>query len=198
MKTTFTAARTDTYITDTAKWIIGLPEDETHEAVGTGFETLGHVERTYDANGRLLVENVCGVEQRFTYTSAGDIETTTDARGKVISYSNYKRGIAQIEQHPEAVEISRVVNDTGTLQSQTNGRGFTTSFQYDNLNRLTAIDYPINADVTIAYQQNGGAYERVLTRANYEQLDVIGDAHDRCKRDGQQRHVSSAPRTQAE
>ncbi len=41
--------------------------------------------------------------------------------------------------------LSRTVNDTGTVASETNGRGFTTSFDYDALNRLTSIDFPIKS-----------------------------------------------------
>lgn len=90
-------------------------------------------------------------------------------------YSDYRRGIARREELPDSVVLLRSVNPTGTLQSQTNGRGFTTSFSYDTLNRLTGIDYPINADLTIAYDASGGSSRRTLTRGNYRQTELIND-----------------------
>src|SRR5690606_10323136 len=119
-----------TYFNDPVKWIIGLPQNETYREVGGS--TVGEVERTYDANGQLRREVKLGIETRYTYTSEGDLETVEDARGNLRRYSNYKRGIAQLERLPESVTISRGVNDTGTVRSETNGRGFTTSFQYDD------------------------------------------------------------------
>src|SRR5690606_6329439 len=112
-----------------------------------------------------------GIETSYTYTSEGDLETVEDARGNVRRYSNYKRGIAQLERLPESVTIARDVNDTGTVRSETNGRGFTTTFQYDDLNRLTSIDFPIKADVSIDYDSLGGGYRRSLTRGNYRQAE---------------------------
>ncbi len=51
------------------------------------------------------------------------------------------------------------------MASITNGRGFTKSFSYDLLNRLTGIDFPINADVTINWGLNG----KSLVRGNYQE-----------------------------
>ena len=50
--------------------------------------------------------------------------------------------VKPIEQHPESVTFSRVVNDTGTVASETNGRGYTRAFSYDAMSHLTGIIYP--------------------------------------------------------
>jgi len=165
-----------TYFNDPVKWIVGLAEDETYKELGGATpRTVGAIERTFNANGKLLSQVELGVETQYTYTDDGDIATIEDARGNIRRYSNYKRGIPQTERLPESVTIDRDVNDTGTVGSETNGRGYTTSFQYDDLNRLTAIDFPIKADVTINYDTVGGGYRRTLTRANYQQSEVIND-----------------------
>lgn len=70
-----------------------------------------------------------------------------------------------MEQHPESVTLSRVINDTGSIASQTNGRGYTRGFTYDGMNRLTGITYPRNAPVSIAWDTSG----KTLTRGNYQE-----------------------------
>lgn len=165
-----------TYHIDPVKWIVQLAADEVHEELASnGTRNVGEIDRTFDANGKLLREVALGVETNYTYTDNGDVATVEDARGNVRRYSSYKRGIAQLERLPESVTIEREVNDTGTVKSQTNGRGYTTSFQYDELNRLTAIDFPAKADVSISYSSVGGGYRRTLTRGGYRQSEDIND-----------------------
>lgn len=164
-----------TYYNDPVKWIIGLPQDETFKELGGTSPTVGEIERTYDANGQLTRKVELGVETEYTYTDEGDLASVEDARGNTRRYSNYKRGIARLERLPESVTVARDVDDTGTVGSVTNGRGFTTSFQYDGLNRLTAIDFPIKADVSIDYDSVGGGYRRTLSRANFRQIEVFND-----------------------
>jgi hypothetical protein len=164
-----------TYYNNVSNWIIGLKEDEIITGIGT-------IDRTYNALGQLIAENKYGVNTSYTYTSEGDLETVTDARLNTVTYSNYYRGIAQNESHPESVAISRVVNPTGTVASITNGRLITTGFSYDAMNRLTAIDYPVNADVSISWTPTG----KILTRGNYQEtvtFDGFGSAIETERKD---------------
>lgn len=165
-----------TYFIDPTKWILHLVDDETIQEIAVGGpQTVGQIERAFDANGKLLREAVLGVETEYTYTPAGDVASVEDARGNLRTYSNYKRGIAQLEQHPQSVTIRREVNDAGTVGEQTNARGYTTRFQYDELNRITSIDFPIKSDVTIGYGIVAGGYRRSLVRGNYLQAETIND-----------------------
>ena len=150
------------YFIDTSRWILNLPDDETIVGVGS-------ILRGRDSNGNLRTEQKFGVLNTYTYTGAGDVLTHTDPRGKVTSYDSYRRGIAQLESHPENVTISRAVNADGTVASETNGRGITKSFGYDSMRRLTSIDFPINADVAVNYSSN----TRTLTRGTYRRTDVL-------------------------
>jgi hypothetical protein len=152
-----------TYLNDTSRWIIGRVQDETLVGEGT-------ISRTFDpVTGDLLSESKYGVTTTYTYTAAGDIETTTDARSNVTTFSNYKRGTAQLEERPEGVSIARVVNDSGTVAQYTNGRGYTTGFSYDDLNRVVGIDFPINNDVTVQWLSD----RKVLTRGSYQETVVF-------------------------
>ena len=58
-----------------------------------------------------------------------------------------------------------MVNADGTLSSSTDGRGITTFYTWDDLNRLTGIDFPIHADVSVSYDDSSA----VLTRGNYKE-----------------------------
>jgi YD repeat-containing protein len=144
-----------TYYIDTAKWIVHQLEDETIEGIGT-------IDRSFDENGDLRSEVRYGVATTYTYTPQGDLATRTDARGNTVTYSDHHRGIAQREEHPEEVVITRVVNNTGTVASETDGRGNIRRFTYDGLNRLTGITFPIHAPVEINWSATG----KTLTRGN--------------------------------
>ena len=165
-----------TYFIDPVKWIVQLTKNETQQELGGATpRTVGEIERSFDANGKLLEQVTLGVETSYTYNDAGDIASVTDAKGKIRRYSDYKRGIPQLERLPESLTIERVVNDSGTVRSETSSRGYTTRFQYDALHRLTDIDFPIKADVTISYDAAGGGSRRSLTRGNYHQSEIIND-----------------------
>ncbi|TQV76077.1 RHS repeat protein, partial [Exilibacterium tricleocarpae] len=153
-----------TYINDRQNWILSLPVSErvTHNGQSST------ISREYFPNTNLLKEeNKYGVVTKYNYTTAGDLASVEDARRNVTNYSAYKRGIATREERPESVVLTRVVNDTGTLASETDGRGYTKAYTYDDLNRLTGMVYPIHLPVSISYVGN----TRRLLRGNYRQID---------------------------
>jgi YD repeat-containing protein len=162
---TRTTAKTYNVLPD--KWILRLPKDET-------ISTIGSITRGYDGNGNLLSENKFGVTTSFTYTTEGSIATKRDARGNTIAYSQYKRGVPQSEGHPEAVTITRAVDDAGNITSQTDGEGATTAYAYDGLNRLTSIVHPAGNAVTVTWGQNS----RVVQRGSFREFTAF-DAYGR-------------------
>jgi len=140
-----------TYYYDKAIWIVKRLEDETIAGIGT-------IDRAFNALGQLVSENKYGVNTVYSYTLEGDLASVTDARNFVTTYSNYFRGASQNEYHPVTQStgntIQRSINPTGTVQWERNARGYTTNYQWDDLNRLIAIDYPIHNDVTISWDAN--------------------------------------------
>ena len=150
------------YRNDTEGWFIGLPETETVSQDG---EVLGVISRAWGDSGLLLRENRFGVETQYTYYAEGDLQSTEDARGNVTRYSDYLRGLAQLEERADGSLHRRVVNPQGTVAAKISGRGHTTAFSYDGLNRLTGIDFPLGADVTVAWSDSG----KVLTRGSYRE-----------------------------
>src|SRR6266496_2782831 len=151
-----------TYFVDPVKWIIHLKKDETATENG---ETLA-ITRTFDANANLLSETRAGVTTSFTYTAEGDLASRTDARLKTWSYSNYFRGISQTETQPEGVIVTRAVSPAGNVTSETDGESSTTSFTYDDLNRVTSINHPLGNPVGVVWT----ATTRTVTRGSYREL----------------------------
>ena len=155
---------TYSYFIDPGIWIVNRPETETTVDVGT-------ITRRYDpANGNLLQVNNYGVVTSFTYTGEGDLSTETDANNNVTVYSDYYRGVPRRVEYPESKVVTRVVNSTGTVASETSGRGFTTAYGYDVIDRLISIDYPLHADVSVSYGSSNDRLIRTLTRGSYQEV----------------------------
>lgn len=176
-----TRTTTYTYLNDTNLWIIGKLEDESIAGIGT-------IDRTFNSNGDLASESKYGVATSYTYHPTGDVATVTDARTTVTRFNNYNRGIPQEEIHPVSVNtiddiiINRTINATGTVADETDGEGNITSYAYDNLNRLTDIDYPGTyfASVQIAYTNDNPVGPNIhefnlVTRGNYQEKTDLDD-----------------------
>ena len=153
-----------TYSNNTNSWILGKVLTEVTRE-GDGGAAIRSINNTYNANGDLTLSDTNGVVYEYSYTGEGDLNTVLDPNNKTITYGEYFRGLPQLEVYPEGVSLARTVNDTGTVASQTDGNGSSTSFSYDDLNRLTAINYPIGTNVAIAYSANGQS----LTRGIYSE-----------------------------
>ncbi len=132
-----------TWHNDPARWIIGLPKDETSPGLA--------ITRSYDANGKLLNMTRNGVPVSYTYDAQGNLASKTLPGNRVHGYANYKRGIAQHETQPEGVVIARVVDDAGNVTAYTDGEQHTTRYAYDGLNRVTAMTPPLGTAQTTAY-----------------------------------------------
>lgn len=150
-----------TYYHDRANWVLS----QTASIIAGGSATS----RVFNANAGLQTETKNGVVTSYTYTNQGEIASITHPRSLVHTFSNYKRGIAQLEQQPEGVSISRVVNDAGFVISETNGEGYVTGYGRDAVGRMTSIDYPRGDDATIVF--SGAAKStRTMTRGALVQV----------------------------
>ncbi|MCD2165549.1 RHS repeat domain-containing protein [Comamonas koreensis] len=144
---TYTRTTSLTYDINTSKWLL-------HQVASQKVSGEGQMHLTTwlrDSNGNVLSETAAGVMSTATYHPTGDLASKTNALGQATSYSNYLRGIAQKEEQPESVTILRTVDNAGNVTSETNGRGKTTSYTYDNLNRVTSIAHPVGAVTSVAW-----------------------------------------------
>jgi len=156
-----TRNRSLTYWYNTSKNIVqNKPLTET---VSGGFPGTFTTTYTYDSNtGNLLKVNKYGVMTNYTYYQ-GNLRTKTDANGNTISYDWSNGRVSKITN--PIYSISRIINPNGTIASQTNGRGLTTSYTYDGNLRLTKITPPVGNPTTFSYPANNSY--RQETRGGY-------------------------------
>ncbi|MGH1540719.1 MAG: discoidin domain-containing protein [Arenicella sp.] len=184
------------YANNLEKWIIGLPTKKTIK-----FEGAGDVATTisdYDLEtGNLTQITDLGITTEYTYHSNGELATVKDANGVITQYDSYSRGVTTAQKNglktstgspsshilPVATEnnVTRVVNPSGTIASIINPNGNETRYSYDLFDRITAIDFPLNADVTVNYSNaNAGGdancstcATRTITRGVYKRIDYL-------------------------
>lgn len=178
---THTRTTSTTFAPDTSRWLLRLATGKTVTLAAEGeqpAETYSVV-NGYDDKGNLTSQTRAGVTTGHTYTAQGDLASTTDALGRTTTYSGHFRGIARTEQQPEGVSVSRQVDDAGNVVSLTNGRGMTSAYTFDGLNRVTQITPPAGAPVNVAY----GARTRTVTRgAMVDELTMDGLGRPRQRR----------------
>ncbi len=138
---------------------------EKHTENGT---LLGTISRQFNTStARVINETAYGVNTQTGYTSTGDVASATDGRGNTTRFSNHYRGIPQTEKHPvngtdgatdaSAITISRTVDDSGHVTSETDGEGNITTFAYDGLHRVTGVTFPrlavgsVGKDLAVTY-----------------------------------------------
>jgi YD repeat-containing protein len=140
------------YYTNTSKWIVKQPQNES---------SSGHsISRDFDSYGNLTNETRDGVSVSRSYDAGGNVSTVTFPRSLTHRYSSYMRGVPQSETQPEGISISRQVSDAGNVTLETDGNGRTTRYGYDDLNRISSIDFPVGNRITISYS----ATSRQVTR----------------------------------
>ncbi|MBK1707282.1 RHS repeat protein [Halochromatium glycolicum] len=142
---------------------------------------------------------------RFTYTASGQRETVTDAEGNVttLDYDAFDR-LSQVRDPEQRVSeyhydakgrLLEVVEGVGTLEetlteqhgytddglpaSATDGRGHTTRYTYDGLDRLARTTYPDGSDEQFSYDDNSNLTQ-YRTRAGVL-IDRAYDALDRVR-----------------
>ncbi|MCK4249975.1 RHS repeat-associated core domain-containing protein [candidate division WOR-3 bacterium] len=127
---------------------------------------------SYDDYGQMIAKNVAGVLTNYTYHSNGNPERTTDASGRWIENSEYQYGVLKIINKGDVYSITRTINRTGTIATETDGNGNTTTYTYDKIDRLRGIT-PSIGDPTIIEYDAYGNYKKVKlgpgwTQYNYD------------------------------
>jgi YD repeat-containing protein len=151
-----------TYAVDPTKWLLRLVQQSVVSNAGT-------IARIFDPKGNIQSETKYGVATGFTYTSAGDVQSRADGDGNTVTFSGYSFGVPQLESYPEGVSVTRVVDTTGNVRSQTDATGATTAYTYDDLNRIVAIQHPVGNPVTVGWTPNS----RVITRGAYSERTTL-------------------------
>ncbi len=94
-----------------------------------------------------------GIVAEYGYHSNGNLHYILDGDSNELNkytYYSWDNGSVSKIETPE-YEISRVINPDGTVHSETNGRGFTTSYSYYQSRRVKQISPPKGNPTTFTY-----------------------------------------------
>ena len=112
---------------------------------------------SYDANGDLASKtDALGRTTSYTYNSLGQKITMTEpipsgsnAAAATTTYTYDAFGNLTQSQAPLGRTTSSTYDSNGNKLSDTDARGNTTSYKYDNLNRLIETDFPDGTKKTV-------------------------------------------------
>ncbi len=114
-----------------------------------------------------LTGSTNGADDWMTYTynsSNGTVETKTDPGGTT-SYGYDPLGQLSVVTHPGSLGGEGFLNSSvGDVLSRTNGRGFVTSFQYNQRRQLTNTIAPTNLTARAAYDAVGNVFSETDAR----------------------------------
>jgi uncharacterized delta-60 repeat protein len=135
----------------------------------------------YDSKGNLESTIETGRGTTYTYTSDGDVETVTNHKGEITTYSNYVAGTAGDVVLPDGKQVHRVIDTRGNIKEETvtlAGSSYTTTKQYDDLNRIKFFGTPRadDSDINIAYTNSHAETKVVTTRGGYTETKLFNDA----------------------
>ena len=112
--------------------------------------------------GKLRMATRNGITTEYDYNTYGNLDWLQDAVGNKKEYDWSNGSISEIRylnnSNVQLYNISRAINWDGTVASETNGRGYTTNYEYDNSMRLTLVDPPEGNSTIISYLYDAGGY----------------------------------------
>ncbi len=156
----------------------GLPTTRTSPAGVTSFAYTadGDLASTKDANGKSTtygydagrhltsIKDPLGNTSTRTYTPAGQVATTTTALGKVTQYGYDTAGNLTLATTPLGAKTTSTFNASGLPLTVTDPRGnvtganpaaFTTTYTYDDANRVLSMKDPSGKTTTNTYDKAG-------------------------------------------
>jgi RHS repeat-associated protein len=136
-----------------------------------------HNNVTYaDYYGEIKTVEPNGVVTTYSYDDNGNISGVTDANTHTTTFL-WDHGTVSKITNPY-YSINRVINWDGTVASETNGRGYTTTYEYDKAMRPTEVTPPTGNPTVSSYEYDGSDFftskkeQRglVYTRISYDGL----------------------------
>ncbi|MGE5183006.1 MAG: RHS repeat domain-containing protein, partial [Acidobacteriota bacterium] len=125
-----------TYANNPTLWTLGTVK--TIASAGTS-----ELDVTLDALNRpTTIRRFGEVDATFGYNADGTLQWRKDGDGHATTYANWMRGIPENVGYATGESASVAVSNTGTIDSFTDERGSTTSYDHDAMGRLSGIHYP--------------------------------------------------------
>jgi YD repeat-containing protein len=174
-----------TYYDGTTLWCQGLPQET--DTLNPSDHSVQAVVNKYDynpSNDTLQTRYHFGQKvMDYTFNSAGQLASFTDANGHTTSLSSYVRGIPTAISYSDGTSESLAVDTFGDITAITDQAGNTTNYSYDAIGRVTGIDYPAD---TPARNPTTFTYSFITGT----ERGIVGDHWDRTVSQGNARHVT--------
>ncbi|CBA16818.1 RHS repeat domain-containing protein [Xanthomonas albilineans] len=153
-----TRSEATAYYDNVNLWVIGQIASVTKTAPGDAQEMYAS---TYDAATALPTRfsRFGKTIQSVAYNADGTVSRVNDGNGNATSLSGWKRGLPQGITYADGSSDSAVIDDRGLISSATDENGYTTSYTYDAMGRLTSITYPWGD--TVDWATTGLTFEQV-------------------------------------
>lgn len=136
-----------------SRWVLGQPASLTVNG------TLAY-ETEYNALAAPTVLKEFGrVAQSIDYRSDGTVSAVRDGNGNLTALGAWKRGVPQLIALADGASVSASVDDNGWITQSTDEGGYTISYQYDPMGRLTRTSYA--AGDSVAWNPVVQSLERV-------------------------------------
>ena len=135
----------------TPAFVVGLPA--TSQVAINGVSPTASSWTHDSATGFMTSATVAGITTTFDKDTLGNVSQVTKANGKSVSYSYNWGQVSSVVTAEHTT--SRSINPDGTVASETRA-GRTTSYQYDNLFRVTSTQPPGGTNAIITEYDNEG------------------------------------------
>lgn len=160
-----TTAWTYSPVTSTSiNWVRGRPATQ-HVTVGSDSVDNSWTYRGAPDYARDS-ETLAGVTTTFGYDTDGNLSRVTNELGQDLTLSGYVNGTPTSLNFNGAFTITRTATWEGWVQTQRNGRGYTTTYDFDAIGRIKTVTPPGTSYATnYTYATDGSNV--VLTRGSY-------------------------------
>ncbi len=145
---------TISYHDNEGRWILGQVESVTTNGVTSEQTTFDPVSAL-----PLQMRQFGKLTQSLSYNLDGTVASTKDGNGNATVYSAWKFGIPQSIAYADGTASSAIVDLRGLITQVTDRNGYATSYSYDNMGRLTGVQYPI--DDTVAWNSISKSFAQI-------------------------------------
>jgi YD repeat-containing protein len=171
------------YRNDNTLWVLGLPTKVTNLTTGEVVD-----QNVYNPTDDTLAERWHFGQKLMSYSfnAQGQLASFTDGNANTTKLDNYKRGIPALVTYPDHTLLRLVIDDFGQIRSITDQALAETSYTYDEVGRLTRIDYPVGDErawnaktfaydpiTTSEYGINGLHWRRTITKGSSRQVSYF-------------------------
>jgi len=142
-------SETTAYSDNLGKWVLSQVASVTKTAPGAAQVVSA---TTYDSITALPAQlrEFGKLRQAITYNTDGTVASVVDGNNNTTSVGSWKLGLPQSITYADGTSDLAVVDSRGWISSTTDENGFTTSYSYDAMGRLSGLTYPIGDTVAWA------------------------------------------------